>query len=243
MVKKFLITFSILLALVSCGTGGKTYRIGVDPSWYPLNVQGKEVNIFAFSNELLAAISHEEGVFFERVRMSWDDLTLGLKEEKYEAMLSSMTPRRSLESQYVFSDPFLSTGPVLVISAQKKMGGMEQMKEKEVAVDSYANEALLIRNYPGVIVQYYDSIPEGFDEVISERLDGMLVNYIEATSFLRDLYSGKVKIATPPLDDAGLRLITLQNDNKEIVDIFNHGLEKLRSNGKLDKLLKKWELN
>jgi len=79
--------------------------------------------------------------------------------------------------------------------------------------------------------------------VIAGLYDGVLVNYIQATSYVRDLYFGKVKIATPPLNDAGIRLLTLNGDNVELVEVFNRGLDKLRSNGKLEKLFKKWELN
>ena len=56
------------------------------------------------------------------------------------------------------------------------------------------------------------------------------------------LYYGKIKIATPPLNNAGLRLVTLQGEHKDLIDTFNRGLTKLRQNGVYDKLLKKWEL-
>ncbi|MCB1085074.1 MAG: transporter substrate-binding domain-containing protein, partial [Chlamydiia bacterium] len=196
-----------------------------------------------FANELLVAIGQEEGVHFERVNMAWDNLIFGLKEGRYEGMLSSMTPRVFLERTYTFSDPFLDTGPVLVVASGQKISSLGQMKGKEVAVDSLASEAVLLEKFPGVIVQYYTSIPEGFNDVIAGQYDGVLVNYLQATSYIRDLYFGKVKIATPPLDDAGLRLLTLNGDNTELVDIFNSGLEKLRHKGKLEKLLKKWDLD
>ena len=242
-IKRVVLFCSLLLVLVSCGSGGKIYRVGIDPSWYPINLQGKEANVYAFANELLMAIGREEGVHFAKVTMSWDNLIYGLKEDKYEGMLSSITPRVFLERTYTFSEPFLSTGPVLVVKSGKKVSSLEHMKGKEVAVDTLSSEAVLIENFPGVIVQYYSSIPEGLDDVIAGLWDGILINYIQANSYIRDLYFGKVTIATPPLNDAGLRLLTLNGGNTELVDIFNRGLDKLRSKGKLEKMLKKWELN
>lgn len=240
MSKRIVCLLLIFIALVSCTAKGKTYRVGVDPSWYPLNLAGKEANVFAFSNELLMAISHEERICFESIRMNWDNLNWGLKEKKYEAILSSMMPRVSLENTYVFSDPFLHTGPVLVMGAK---GKVNSMKGKEVAVDSMDQEVILIEHFPGVIVHYYDSIPVGLDQILSQEIDGILINYVQAADFVRGLYHGKVKIVTPPLDESGLRLITLTGENDELMKAFNRGLEKLRENGKLEKLLKKWELN
>lgn len=235
--------FFLVLLLTACGSGGKTYRVGIDPSWYPVNMQGKEANVYAFANELLAAIGKEEGVYFERVTTSWDNLIFGLKQGHYEGMLSSMTPRVFLERTYTFSDSFLSIGPVLVVNNNTKVSSLDQMKGKEIAVDSLSSEAVLIDRFPGVIVQYYTSIPQGLNDTIEGYYDGVLLNYLQATSYVRDLYYGKVKIATPPLDDTGLRLLTLNGENEHLVDVFNRGLEKLRDKGKLDKLLKKWEIN
>ncbi|WP_316359283.1 substrate-binding periplasmic protein [Candidatus Neptunichlamydia sp. REUL1] len=235
--------FSLVFLLAACGSGGKTYRVGMDPSWYPIDLQGKETNVYAFANELLVAIGREEGVFFERVTMGWDNLIYGLKEKRYDGMLSSMTPRNFLERTYAFSDPILHIGPVLIVKDGVKVSALGQMNGREVAVDTLSSEAVLLERFPGVIVQYYYSIPDGLDDVIAGIYDGVLVNYIQATSYVRDLYFGKVKIATPPLNDAGIRLLTLNGDNAELVEVFNRGLDKLRSDGKLEKLLKKWELN
>ena len=241
--RRVVLFFSLVFMLAACGSGGKTYRVGMDPSWYPIDLQGKEANVYAFANELLVAIGREEGIFFECVTTGWDNLIFGLKEKHYDGMLSPMTPRTFLERTYTFSDPILHIGPVLIVKDGVKVSALGQMNGREVAVDTLSSEAVLLERFPGVIVQYYYSIPDGLDDVIAGIYDGVLVNYIQATSYVRDLYFGKVKIATPPLNDAGIRLLTLNGDNTELVEVFNRGLDKLRSNGKLEKLLKKWELN
>jgi polar amino acid transport system substrate-binding protein len=241
--KRLLLLLFAALALSACGSKGKTYRIGVDANWYPLNLMGKEASIYAFTDELLRAISHEEEVFFERINVSWDNLILGLKENHYDGMLSSIAPRVFMQTVYEFSEPFLHTGPVLVVRSDVKVSSLGGMKGKEVAVNSLQTEALLLEIYPGVIPHYYTSIPEGLNAVIFNNIDAILVDYLLASSYIRDLYRGKVKIASPPLDDSGLRLLTLHGENKELITVFNRGLSKLRDNGTYEKLLKKWELN
>ena len=234
MVKRYF-TLSLLLIvsifiLVSsgCSSGGKTYRVGVDPTWYPLDLMGKEANVFAFSNDILKEVSRLEGVYFKRVNMSWDNLLIGLKEGTYDGMLSSLHPYIYNLSSYDFSELMLHTGPVLVVRGEANIASMGQMVGKEIAVDSQTNEALLIQLYPDVIVRYYALIPQGLNDILAELIDGALINNIPATAFVQDLYEGRVKIASPPLNDAGLRMVTLQGENKELIDIFNRGLEKIR---------------
>lgn len=243
MLKRVCIFLLLAILLASCETKGKTYRIGIDPSYYPAPLGGKEANVYAFSKELLRAISHEEGLFFETVAMTWDNLIYGLKNDQYDAMLSSITPRANLQNVYTFSEPFLHIGPVLVVKKEVKASSVKHLKGKVISVESINQEALLIEKYPGVNVHYYYLIPDAFEEVVADQIDGILIDYLQATSYIRNLYREKVKIATPPLNDLGLRLIELHGGDKELVKAFNRGLDKLRDNGTYEKLLKKWDLN
>ncbi len=243
MLKRVCTFLFLAIVLVSCGAKGKTYRIGIDPSFYGAPVAGKEAKVFAFSKELLRAISHEEGLFFESVTMSWDNLIYGLKNDQYDAMLSSISPRINLMKTYNFSEPFLYIGPVLVVKKDMKVSSVKHLQGKEISVESMHQEVLLIEKYPGVNVHYYYSIPDAFEEIVTDQIDGILIDYLQATSYIRNLYREKVKIATPPLNDLGLRLVTLNGEEKELLEAFNRGLDKLRDNGTYEKLLKKWELN
>jgi ABC-type amino acid transport substrate-binding protein len=241
--KRITIFLVLMLFLISCGVKGKTYRIGIDPSYYPASLGGKEANVYAFSNDLLRAISHEEGVFFETVTGAWDNLTYGLRKKQYEAILSPLTPRPMLERLYNFSEPFINTGPVLVVRKGMKVNSVNYLRGKEVGVNTLNNEALLLEEYPGVNIHYYDSIPNALDEIVSDQIDGILIDYFLVSNYVRNLYYDKVSVATPPLSNAGLRLISMEGENQDLIKVFNRGLDKLRSNGVYDKLLKKWELN
>lgn len=243
MVYRIFLLIVLSLTLVGCGSKGKTYTVGVDPTWFPLNLMGKEPNVFAFSNELLLEISRHEGINFERVNMSWDNLSLGLEEKKYDAILSSIYPYVYELKKYDFSDLYLNTGPVLVVKGDSMLNVSGGMEGKEVAVGTQEQEALFIRLYPQVIVRYYNQIPNALNALIGEYVDGVVVGYIPATAFVEDLYEGKLKIATPPLNEAGLRLLTVHEKHPELIEAFNRGLEKVRDSGKYEKLLKKWNLD
>lgn len=242
MIKRFCIFLFLAIALLSCEAKGKTYRIGIDPSYFPAPLGGKEGNVYAFSRELLREISREEGVSFETIVVPWDALVDGLKKKKYDAMLSSISPRMSLQETYSFSKPFLSIGPVLVLKQEVLVTSPHSLKGKEISVGSRNQEALLIEKYSGVNVHYYDSIPDAFEEIITDQIDGILIDYLQAISYIQHLHREKIKIATPPLSDLGLRLLSLVGEQQDLLTAFNRGLSKLQDNGTYEKLLKKWEL-
>ncbi len=243
----FRIVLFFLLVIFSffsegCSSKRVTFRIGIDPSFYPLSLAGKEMNVSAFTDDLLKEISQLEGIYFEKITMSWDNLVNGLQEEKYDGMISTIYPYIFNLSTYDFSEPFLQTGPVLLMNRSFESDSIKGMVGKEVAVDSLQNEALLIQAYPDVIVRRYFQVPEVIHDILIEELDGALIDNISAIAFAREIYRDKLTLASGPLNDAGLRMIMPKGKNEQLISSFNKGLSKARDSGIYDRLLKKWGL-
>ena len=237
--------FAILCCITfGCGGGSQktTYQVGVDPSWYPLLLDGKERNMTGFSTELLQEIGKKEDVAFSKVSVSWDVLMEGLQKGQYVGILFSMQPYNFNQQTYDFSDLYLKTGPVLVVSTSFDYTSLDNLSGKEIAVMPDSGGTSILEKHPGILIRNYDSIAKALNDVSLGEIDGAIVDRLMAESYCQDLYQGKLKIVTAPLNDAGLRLITLHNKAPELIEAFNDGLEKLKSSKEYDDLLKKWSL-
>lgn len=235
--------FAILCCIAfSCGGGSQKtmYKVGVDPTWYPQLLDGKESNLTAFSTELLQEIGKKEDITFSKVTVSWDVLMEGLKKGEYTAILFSMPPYIFNQQTFDFSDLYLKTGPVLVVSTSFDFTSLDKLSGKEIAVMPDSTGTIILEKYPGILIRNYDSIAKALNDVNSGEIDGAIIDVLMATSFCQDLYQGKLRIVTEPLNDAGLRLITLHNRAPELIEAFNEGLDKLKSSKEYDKLMKKW---
>ena len=243
---KTLFFLFLSLSLVTTGCSKKKtydYRVAIDPTWYPLELPGLYSNLVAFATELLQEISQTRKMKTLLVTMGWDNLLSGLQEKKYEGMFSSMYPFVFYEKKYSFSDPFLFTGPVLIVPIKSKIHSLDMLKGKEVAVMTGSTGAVLLEKYPGVLQRNYDMVPDALNAILAQTVDAAVVDHLIAKAYIRDLYQQQLKIATPPLNDRGLRLITLYNQSPALIKEFNKGLRKLKDNGKYDELLKKWNLD
>lgn len=233
---------AILFLASSCSTGPTIeYKIGIDPSWYPLDLTGKEKNVLAFSTELLQQISQHEKIQITQVIMSWDNLLGGLQKRQYDGMLSSMQPYLFTQNQYDCSELYLQTGPVLIVSASSSVNSLSLLNGKEVAVQDETGINIL-EKYPGIIIRTYDSIPKALNDVLTGTIDGALVNAISAYAYCNDLYQGQLKVATSPLNSEGLRLVTLHGEAGDLMQAFNDGLKQMQKSGHYNELLKKWGL-
>ncbi len=235
---------ALLCACFSCSSPSnlKTYRIGFDPSFYPVHLKGKEANVFAFSSELLKEIGQIKKVHFERVSVSWDNLLWGLKENKYEAMISAMQPYNFNLSKYSFSDIFLPTGPVLVVRRNSAIGSLEDMQDKYLAFEESNENFTLLEKYPQIIIKPYQNIPNALDQLEKGQVEGVLISAIFAKNYIQDFFEDQLMIATPPLTDEGLKAVTLREKSPQLISLFNEGLEELKRSGRYKELLIKWNL-
>lgn len=237
--------FILLLAFL-CSCSGKAqkeqYRVGVDPSWYPLEFGTRNNSITAFSTELLTEIGNIENVAFTKVSVSWDNLMLGLQKGEYQGILSPTPPYIFKQSKFDFSQNFLQMGPVLVVPVGSPITSLEQLKGKMVAVIAGSSAIQLLEKIPGVLIREYASIPAALNDVAATVIEGALIDHLSAVSYCQDLYQGQLIIATPPLNDEGLRLVAKHNVAPEMIQAFNQGLDKLKKSGKYNELLVKWGL-
>jgi polar amino acid transport system substrate-binding protein len=234
----------LLLTLFSCGSssskGGR--KVGVDPSWYPLELDQQEHNVTAFSTELLTKIGTLEKIPFIKVTANWDVLMEGLQKDQYEAILTSMPPYIFNEKLFDFSAVYLALGPVLVVPLQSTIHSLDTLDGKEIAVIAGSTGTLILEKSTGVLIRNYDTIPKALNDVAAGTIDGAMIDALSAVAYCRDLYQNVLKIATPPLTDEGLRLITKHGAAPDLIKAFDKGLHKLKKDGSYDQLLLKWNL-
>jgi len=235
----FILCLFCIALFTACGKESKhsTYTIGVDNSWYPLDVKGREKNISLFSTELLQKIATLEDLHLSLMPRNSDALLSGLEEGKYEGMLASMQPYGFLEKKYDFSELYLKTGPVIVLPAHSTLAfpenALTELSGREIGVVVNSSAILVLEKVPGILIRSFDSIPQALNAILSGTVDGAAIDYLNALGYTEDIYANQLKIATTPLNDEGVRLITLHKGAPELMNAFNEGIEKLQKDGVL----------
>jgi len=233
----------MVFLIAGCSRAPQQIRIGIDPNWYPLNFQDKQFYINGFIDELLLEISKHSNIEFHRIGANWDTLLDGLKQQRYDAVLSSLPPYPFNQAKFEFSTNFLDIGPVFVTPVASAFTELKQMTNSVVGVLSGDQESLVIQKYSDVIMRTYDSVPEIFDVLINNEVEGIVIGRLTAVGFVRGIYAGKLKINGSPLTNAGLHVVALKGDSAHAVNTFNKSLRYLAKKKKLQKLLRKWQLD
>lgn len=236
--------FGCILCLTSCGKKkNDVYEIALDPLWYPLNFQDKDNNVLGFSTELLRILSKEEKIFFSLLYGNWDSLLSGLNSNNYQAVLTSLYPYNFNLQQYDFSNLYLPTGPVLVLPIHSPYHSLKEIQGKQIAALSNSSSILLLESHPKILISACDSIGDIINQLQSGQVVGALLPHLIARSYTTGAFQSQFIIASLPLNNEGLRLVTKKNKNPLLIKRFNQGLDKLKKDGRYEALLVDWKLN
>lgn len=238
--------FIVLLALFLCGCSCSSsprsvLRIGVDANWYPLNFGSQTSYVNGFTEDMLIEMAHYSGIEFEKVPANWDNLYDGLREKRYDAILTSLPPYVFNMAKYDFSANYLDLGPVLIVPTDAPKTELSKMDGSLIGIITNDPAALVLETFPTLVIRNYSTIPELLDALAAGAIQGALLDRIPAVNFVSDLYAAKLKIVSAPLTDKGLHLIAPKGNNS-LVKAFNKNLEVLKRRKTLAALQKKWQL-
>lgn len=234
--------FFYLFRILTISSDGKvTYIIGQETMLASLSLMGKEKNISAFNEELLTAIANEES-FHVKIFPSPHPIE-DLENGTIQGILTAIQTSYLYENQFNFSHPFFLTGPVLIIPSTEFSSLWNERRKKIVAIQPNSPLLRSLEQDPSMQIKFYDDILPALADLRAKKIDGAIFPAIPAYTYAEIFYKNEIKIATDPLTDEGLRLVTLKNkEGNELMEKFNEGLLKLKKNGTYNNIMKHWDL-
>lgn len=237
--------FFLWYLLRGCGSNGaveKSYLIGRDISWYGFDLRGKEPNMVAFTDDLLAAISKAASIQLYPIDVSTESLFFGLNNGQWDGVMSSLAPDALNMQQYLFSEPFYITGPVLVVAADSKIATFDDLNGKLVAIPKDTRLPPAIAQQSAVFTPY-GWMGRAIVDLLDDRIDAVIMNFTSAKVYEQSIYAGKIKIVAGPILSKALRLIVRKDTpSAALIEKFDAAMRELIQNSNYQNMLIKWNL-
>jgi polar amino acid transport system substrate-binding protein len=199
-------------------------------------------NIVGFGPDMVKAIAQAAGFDVEIRNTAWDGIFAGLAAGSYNAICSSVTITDERKQTMDFSDPYVNAGQILVV--QKGLDGVSQLSQmvgKKVGAQIGTTGAIEIGKVKGVELATYDEIGLAFEDLANGRIEGVVADNPIAANFAlqNPKFKDKLKIVGKPFTDEWLGIAVKKGDTKTL-NLINDGLRKIKANGTLDQIAKKW---
>ncbi|MQT39682.1 MULTISPECIES: transporter substrate-binding domain-containing protein [unclassified Pseudomonas] len=249
MKKAFLALSALTLCMAAGSVLAKEYkelRFGVDPSYAPFESKAADGSLVGFDIDLGNAICAELKVKCKWVESDFDGMVPGLKANKFDGVISSMTVTPTREKVIDFSNELFS-GPTSLV--YKKGSGLSadtaSLKGKTVGYEqgtiqeAYAKAVL---DKAGVKTQAYANQDQVYADLISGRLDASVQDMLQAElGFLKSPQGAGYEISAA-IDDPLLpskTAVGINKGNQALQTLLNKGIKALHDDGTYAKIQQK----
>ncbi|MGB5945109.1 basic amino acid ABC transporter substrate-binding protein [Paenisporosarcina sp.] len=244
-----IIASSVSLALVGCGTdsttgtgdtgGDKKYIVATDATYAPMEYMDDKGNIVGTDIDILNAIAEELDIELEFKNYGWEPLFTAVSSEEVDFAVSSITITDERKETYDFSDPYYVANQLILVPEDSSVTKFEDLKDKRVSVQinttGHGVVKELLGNTSSKIVA-----TESMPLAISEMLNGNADAAIGDNAVINEYKKNNPKVALKTVEDEAFEKeyygIMVKKGNKEILDLLNEGIAKLKENGKLKEI-------
>ena len=223
----------------------RTIRIATEGAYPPFNyVENNEPA--GFEVELGKAMCQAMRAACTFVLQDWDSMWSGLKEKRYDAIMSSLeiTPER--RHRYTFSKRYYRIPAALMGSKAAAVdagGSSPDLASRSVGVVADSEFAgFLESNYRNADVRKFGKLEEANLDLLTGRLDYVLGDKIEVFKFL-DSREGKTCcrfIADLPVDRGEGFAVGLRKGDTALVALFDTAIERVIASGAYDTIRAKY---
>ena len=248
--KKLVIVLALLAAATMLFAGGKKEATGgkrhvvvaTDSTFPPMEFVDENKQITGFDIDLFNAIAEASGFTAEFKSVAWDGIFAGIEAGKYDVIASSVTITDERKATMDFSDPYINAGQILVVQgATTGVTTLADLTGKTVGAQISTTGAFEVEKVTSVTLKSYDDIGLAFEDLYNGRIQGVVVDTLTAVDYAlsNDKYKGALKIVGEAFTEENYGFV-VQKGNKELLDLINAGLKKVRDSGKYAEIQAKW---
>ena len=216
--------------------------MGTDATYPPFESKDARTGeLVGFDIDLIKAICEELEVKCEFIVVPFDGIISGLKNNKYDAIISSFTITPEREKIVDFSQPYYQAGQSIAVREDdQKIKSLDDLIGKTIGVQLGTTGEILAKKIEGAEIISYDNIGAAFIDMDNHKLDAVIND--KPTSEMIIALKGKAKIVGETLTSENYG-IAVRKGEKRLLDTINNSLDKLQASGKIQKINEKWFLS
>ena len=250
----FAILFGIMMVLAACGTkdgaktsgasGDKGDKItelvgGTSATFAPFIYLDNTQKLSGIDVDVLNAIGDEMGVKIKLNNVGWEPIFQQTTNGEVDFGTGGITITDERKQSYDFTDPYYEATLFIVVKEGSTIKSLQDLKDKKIAVQINSTGHVAAQKLQGKAspnIMAYEDQPIAYKEVINGTADAAIADNAVITEYLKNNPDAKLKTIEDPAFAKEYYGFMVKKGNKEVFDILNEGLKKIKENGKLAKI-------
>ena len=250
--KKILIAVAVIALIFTVGTvqakDWKSIRVGVEGAYPPFSSTTADGKLVGFDIDIAMALCDAIGADCKLVSQDWDGIIPALLARKYDAIVASMSITEERKKKVAFTNKYYNTPAKLI--AKKgfvKEWSDDTLKGKTVGVQrATTHDSYLTDNYgKDVTIKRYATQDDAYLDIAAGRVNFLLADSVAMSDgFLKKPEGKDYEFIGPDFTDPrwfgdGVG-IALRKKDKDLLEMFNKAIEKIRADGTYKKIQDKY---
>jgi polar amino acid transport system substrate-binding protein len=221
-----------ILTLVTASTASAEdkLRIATEGAFPPFNNVTADGKLVGFDVEIAEALCAKMARECEIVAQDWDGIIPGLVNNKYDAIVASMSITDERKQAIDFTNPYYSNylsivakdGAAITVDTlgDHAMAAQRSTISSQWAEDNYGRRG---------DINLYDSNPAAFSDLQAGRVEAVIVDYLVAAEWVKQ--NEGFGFAVEKIDIGDVIGIGLRQGEGDLKDAFNTALDAIRADG------------
>jgi polar amino acid transport system substrate-binding protein len=233
----FTILFSLTLAQ---DLAGRTLNIGSDTTYPPLETVDENGAIIGFDVDVINAICEKINCKAEFVTTAWDGIFAALAAGEFDMVVSGVSITDERDKIVDFSEPYLVVSQAILVRVEDEGLTLDDFKVggiKLAAQTGTTNADLAVELVGRDNVSLYDTFSSAVEALKNADVSGVIIDGTSAVAYEQE-FAGELTVGVTGLNSDPLGLVF--QEDAELVDAFNTGLQMIKDDGTLDSLIAKY---
>lgn len=238
---------ALALAALAAGSagaadlGGKLLKVGSDTTSPPMeSIDPTSGQVVGFDVDVVNAICAKINCQAEFVTTGWDGIFAALDQGSFDLVASGVSITDERKKAMDFSNPYLVNSQAILTRVDGQDLTIDQFKSEGRKLSAQANttDAQVAEEAVGKEnVVAYDTFSAAIIALRNKDVDGVVINGANAAAYERE-FAGELVTAIKDLQSDPIGLVFRKGD--ENVAAFNEGIDAIKADGTLDKLVEKY---
>lgn len=225
-------------------TGDKVWVIATDTVFRPFEYTNENNEFVGIDVDILAAIADDQGFKYELQSLGWDAAVAAVQAGQADGLIAGATIKQErIDSGWIFSEGYYNATQTFVVPAESDIDSFEGLAGKNVAVKNGtagADFANSLKDQYGFTVTVFEDSPTMYQDVLL----GNSAACVEDTPIMADnIKTGNLALKIPEgmeSEGAPYGFAIMDQNNQELLDMFNAGLANIKESGKYDEIIAKY---
>ena len=222
----------------------KTWDIAMDTVFRPFEYTDENGEFVGIDVDIIKAVAANQGFNIEIQSLGWDAAVTAVQAGQADALLAgaSITDERKANG-WIFSDSYYDSYQVFAAKTDSGIESLDDLKGKTIAVKNAtagANYAESLKDEYGFKIDTYEDSPTMYQAVVLGQADACVEDKPIMADNIKTGGLDLTIVESTASEVAPYGFAIMNEDNQELLDMFNKGLQEIKDNGTYEEILNKY---